>query len=61
MARQEALERRGRRLEYGTTVWNSLEAVIAISTAAHSLAVVAFVLDSCVEVVASIVVVWHLA
>jgi divalent metal cation (Fe/Co/Zn/Cd) transporter len=62
MARQEALERRTRRLEYGTTGWNSLEALVAISSglAAHSLALVAFGLDSCVEVLASIVVLWHL-
>jgi divalent metal cation (Fe/Co/Zn/Cd) transporter len=56
------LERRGRRLEYATTAWNCLEAVIAVTTgvAAHSLALVAFGLDSCVEVFASIVVLWHL-
>jgi divalent metal cation (Fe/Co/Zn/Cd) transporter len=62
LARQEALERRGRRLEYGTTVWNSLEALVAISTGimSHSLALIAFGLDSCVEVLASIVVLWHL-
>jgi len=60
--RQEALTRRARRLEYCTTGWNSLEAVVAISTglASHSLALVAFGLDSCVEVLASIVVLWHL-
>jgi len=60
--RQEALSRRARQLEYCTTGWNSLEAVVAISTglASHSLALVAFGLDSCVEVVASIVVLWHL-
>jgi divalent metal cation (Fe/Co/Zn/Cd) transporter len=56
------LERRGRRLEYATTAWNVLEAVVAVSAgvAAHSLALVAFGLDSCVEVFASIVVLWHL-
>jgi len=56
------LERRGRRLEYTTTAWNCLEAIVAIATgvAAHSLALVAFGLDSCVEVFASIVVLWHL-
>jgi divalent metal cation (Fe/Co/Zn/Cd) transporter len=56
------LERRGRRLEYLTTAWNSLEAVVAIATglAAHSLALVAFGLDSCIEVFASLVVLWHL-
>ena len=56
------LNRRGRRLEYGTAAWNSLEAVVAISTglAGHSLALVAFGLDSCIEVLASLVVLWHL-
>jgi divalent metal cation (Fe/Co/Zn/Cd) transporter len=56
------LRRRGRRLEYLTTAWNSLEAVVAIVTglAAHSLALVAFGLDSCIEVFASVVVLWHL-
>jgi divalent metal cation (Fe/Co/Zn/Cd) transporter len=56
------LGRRARRLEYATTAWNSLEAVVAISTglASHSLALVAFGLDSCVEVLASVVVLWHL-
>jgi divalent metal cation (Fe/Co/Zn/Cd) transporter len=62
MERQQALERRGRRLEYATTAWNSLEAVVAIWTGliSHSLALVAFGLDSCVEVLVSIVVLWHL-
>ncbi len=62
MERQAALSRRARRLEYGTTAWNTLEAVVAISSGlvAHSLALVAFGLDSCVEVMASVVVLWHL-
>jgi len=62
MERLEALGRRARRLEYCTTGWNSLEAIVAVSTglASHSLALVAFGLDSCVEVLASIVVLWHL-
>jgi len=61
-ARRKRLERQGRWWEYGTTVWNSLEAVVAIGTglAAHSLGLVAFGLDSCVEVFASLVVLWHL-
>lgn len=59
---EHQLQRRGRRLEYATTGWNSLEAIVAIATgiAASSLALVAFGLDSCVEVFASIVVLWHL-
>ncbi len=60
--RASVLQRRGRRLEYLTTAWNSLEAVVAIVSglAAHSLALVAFGLDSCIEVFASLVVLWHL-
>jgi divalent metal cation (Fe/Co/Zn/Cd) transporter len=60
--REERLERQGRWWEYATTGWNSLEAVVAITAglAAHSLGLVAFGLDSCVEVLASIVVLWHL-
>jgi divalent metal cation (Fe/Co/Zn/Cd) transporter len=53
---------RGRRLEYVSTIWNSVEAIVAVASglAAHSLALVAFGLDSLVEVFASVVVVWHL-
>ena len=62
MAQRRHLERRARLLEYGTTAWNSTEAVITIATglATHSLGLVAFGLDSCVEVFASLVVLWHL-
>ena len=60
--RRECLERQGRQWEYATTTWNSLEAVVAISSglAAGSVGLVAFGLDSCVEVFASLVVLWHL-
>jgi divalent metal cation (Fe/Co/Zn/Cd) transporter len=56
------IERRARRLEYATTIWNSTEAVVTITTgvAAHSLGLVAFGLDSCVEVFASLVVLWQM-
>jgi divalent metal cation (Fe/Co/Zn/Cd) transporter len=61
--RRQRLERQGRLWEYGTTAWNSLEAFVAIGTgvAAHSLGLIAFGLDSCIEVFASLVVLWHLA
>lgn len=57
-----ALERRARRWEYATTIWNIGEIVVTVSLglAAHSLALVAFGLDSCVEVFSSLVVLWHL-
>lgn len=59
---RDALETRGLRLEYVTIGWNAAEMVISIALgiAAHSLALVAFGLDTMVELFASGVVVWHL-
>ena len=59
---RDTLEKRGLRLEYATIAWNAVEMVIAIGLgiAAHSLALVAFGLDTMVELFASGVVVWHL-
>jgi divalent metal cation (Fe/Co/Zn/Cd) transporter len=59
---RSALERRGLRLEYATIAWNAVEMLIAIGlgVAARSLALVAFGLDTMVELFASGVVVWHL-
>jgi len=56
------LQQRGLRLEYATIAWNALEMVIAIGLGliARSLALVAFGLDTMVELFASGVVVWHL-
>lgn len=56
------LRRRGRMLELATVAWNCAEAVvvIALGAAAGSLALVAFGLDSCVEVVASSAVLWYM-
>lgn len=60
--RRIVLERRGRNWEYATTTWNVMEAAVSIITGilAASLALVAFGLDSTVEVFASLVVLWHL-
>lgn len=57
------LERRGLRLEYATIGWNAVEMVVSIGlgVAAQSLALVAFGLDTMVELFASGVVVWHLS
>lgn len=54
--------RRGIRLEWATTAWNMMEVfvTIALGIAAKSLALVAFGLDSMIEVFASTVVIWHL-
>jgi divalent metal cation (Fe/Co/Zn/Cd) transporter len=55
--------RRGRRLQYATIAWNLLEVFVTIGlgVAAGSLALIAFGLDSIVEVFASLVVVWYIA
>jgi divalent metal cation (Fe/Co/Zn/Cd) transporter len=56
------LEQRGLRLEYATIAWNAVEMVVTIGLgiAARSLALIAFGLDTMVELFASGVVVWHL-
>jgi divalent metal cation (Fe/Co/Zn/Cd) transporter len=61
--RTERLRRKGRRLEVATTTWNIAEVIAALilGFAANSLALVAFGLDSLVEVFASVVVLWHLS
>jgi divalent metal cation (Fe/Co/Zn/Cd) transporter len=60
---RQALLRRGRRLQYATIAWNLMEVVVTIGlgVTAGSLALVAFGLDSLVEVFASLVVVWYIA
>lgn len=56
------LRRRAFRLEYATIAWNLLEGVAALAAGliAGSVSLVAFGLDSSVEVFASVVVVWEL-
>ena len=58
----EAWHRKALRLEYATIAWNSAEAVITLVLGfmARSLALIAFGLDSIVELFASVVVVWHM-
>ena len=55
-------QRRGRVLEWATVGWNTMEVFVTIGLglAANSLALVAFGLDSLVEVFASLVVIWHM-
>jgi divalent metal cation (Fe/Co/Zn/Cd) transporter len=54
--------RRGRRLEYITIVWNSLEGIIAISAGAiaGSIALVGFGIDSVIEVSSGAIILWRL-
>ena len=56
------LERLGSRLQWATIAWNSFEVFVTIGlgVAAGSLALIAFGLDSLVEVFASLVVIWHM-
>jgi divalent metal cation (Fe/Co/Zn/Cd) transporter len=55
------LERRAVRLAWATIGWNLVEAVVAIvaGTAANSIALVGFGLDSTVEVMSAMVIVWQ--
>jgi divalent metal cation (Fe/Co/Zn/Cd) transporter len=58
----ERLRRRALRLEWVTNAWNTMEVFVTVGLgiAAGSLALIAFGLDSLVEVFASMVVIWHL-
>jgi hypothetical protein len=58
----EDLSRRGLRLEWATNVWNAMEVVVTISLGvqAGSLALIAFGLDSIIEIFASTVVIRNL-
>ncbi|MGI9055672.1 MAG: cation diffusion facilitator family transporter [Pyrinomonadaceae bacterium] len=55
--------RRGRKLEYVTIVWNSLEAVIAVGAGlfAGSIALVGFGFDSVIEVSSGVILLWRLS
>ena len=55
--------RRGRRLEYLTIVWNSLEGIIAVGAGiyAGSIALVGFGVDSVIEVSSGLIILWRLA
>jgi divalent metal cation (Fe/Co/Zn/Cd) transporter len=58
----DALRRRGLRLEYATLGWNVVGSVLVLAAAvlARSVALAGFGLDSLIEIVASLVVVWQL-
>jgi divalent metal cation (Fe/Co/Zn/Cd) transporter len=59
---RERLRLVGRRLQWATVAWNGVEVLVTIGlgVTSGSLALIAFGLDSLVEVFASLVVVWHL-
>ncbi len=56
------LRRRGLRLEYATFAWNVVGSVLVLAAAAtaRSVALAGFGLDSLIEIIASLVVVWQL-
>jgi divalent metal cation (Fe/Co/Zn/Cd) transporter len=62
LAEAIALTRRGLRLEYLTLAWNVVGTGVLLATAvaADSVALISFGLDSMIEVLASLVVVWQL-
>lgn len=59
---RDKILRRGRRLEYFTILWNSLEALIALASGfiAGSVALIGFGLDSLVEVTSGGALLWRL-
>lgn len=61
-AGREKLVRRAFLLEYFTVAWMVVEAVVAVASGviAHSIALVAFGLDSVIELFAALVVIWQL-
>jgi divalent metal cation (Fe/Co/Zn/Cd) transporter len=58
----QQLRRRALRLEYATLAWNVVGSVIvlAAAVAAYSVALAGFGLDSLIEILASLVVIWQL-
>jgi divalent metal cation (Fe/Co/Zn/Cd) transporter len=62
LAAPRQLRRRALRLEYATLAWNVVGSVVvlAAAVAAHSVALAGFGLDSLIEILASLVVVWQL-
>lgn len=60
--RERSLVRRGLWLEYATLGWNVIGSVVVLAAAvlARSVALAGFGLDSLIEIVASLVVVWQL-
>jgi divalent metal cation (Fe/Co/Zn/Cd) transporter len=62
IANRQHLVRRGRRLEYFTVVWNSLEALASITAGvfAGSVSLIGFGLDSVIEVASGVTLIWRL-
>jgi divalent metal cation (Fe/Co/Zn/Cd) transporter len=58
-----AVARRGRRLEYFTVAWNSLEGIVALiaGTIAGSISLVGFGIDSFIEVTSGAALLWRMS
>ncbi len=61
-ARREELHRRGLRLEWFTVAWNIVEAFVAIGVGlvVGSVALVGFGVDSGIEVISAVALLWRL-
>jgi len=59
---RQALLARGRKLEYLTIAWNSFEAVVALlaGVLSGSIALVGFGLDSVIETISAVILLWRL-
>jgi divalent metal cation (Fe/Co/Zn/Cd) transporter len=60
---REPIARRGKRLEYFTIAWNTLEGIVAViaGTIAGSISLVAFGLDSFIEVASGTALLWRMS
>lgn len=60
---RQVLARRGRRLEYFTIVWNTLEGVVAVAAGAFasSISLVGFGVDSFIEVTSGAALLWRMS
>src|SRR5438270_5118463 len=60
---RQAIAHRGRRLEYFTIAWNSMEGLIAVAAGvlAGSISLVGFGVDSFIEVTSGSAVLWRMA
>jgi len=63
MTERQTLAQRGKRLEYFTIVWNSLEGLIAVSAGAFagSISLVGFGVDSFIEVTSGSALLWRMS
>ena len=60
---RQAIAQRGKRLEYFTIAWNSLEGLVAVVAGAFagSISLVGFGIDSFIEVTSGVVLLWRMA